>query len=368
MSLGLSRGVRLVVACSMGSVAMWMGGCSTVLGIGDWTGLTSDGGTTSTPGSSSGLGNGSSGSSPSTSSSTSGVSGRSSTSTGASSSTSSVCTPAAAQCVGNQPQRCIDGAWQDDGNPCSGATPACLTGSCVACTPGQNQCVGPQAQYCDGTGTWQDPGGSSVICPGAAGCDGGFCVCSATVVPGAFATSPGTVGQGGMQTTIGLGGYSYAYSDATANGCGTAPTSICVDAEAVCVSGTTGMQSTDCYGGGFGVEVQGEGASSTGYAVPSSSTGVTYSLSEFPTYVGSMMIAVYLGANGGSGGTSYCSIISAASGTVPWTSFEQNCYATPPGPALTGPPTNLFRVQFQINDGLNPTNFNFCLTGLAFSD
>ena len=43
----------------------------------------------------------------------------------------------AARCSGAQPQRCDDvtGVWLDIGNACSGSTPLCLNGACVACTP-----------------------------------------------------------------------------------------------------------------------------------------------------------------------------------------------------------------------------------------
>jgi hypothetical protein len=70
------------------------------------------------------------------------------------------CNPGATQCVsGTQPQLCVSGAWTNNGSVCSGSSPVCLNGSCVACSPGATQCVGgTQPQTCSAAGVWQNSG------------------------------------------------------------------------------------------------------------------------------------------------------------------------------------------------------------------
>lgn len=55
---------------------------------------------------------------------------------------------------------------------CSGETPACLKGSCVACTPGATKCSGNSVQTCNAQGAWEAP----TDCPAATPvCDGNVC-------------------------------------------------------------------------------------------------------------------------------------------------------------------------------------------------
>lgn len=58
-------------------------------------------------------------------------------------------------CVGAAPRRCDDmGVWQTE-VPCSGSTPVCNAGVCVAgsCTPGAWRCAGDDLQKCDASAT-----------------------------------------------------------------------------------------------------------------------------------------------------------------------------------------------------------------------
>jgi hypothetical protein len=144
----------------------------------------------------------------------------------------------------------------------------------------------------------------------------------------------------------------------------------CIEGTAVCVSGTTGVASTSapylCNGVGFGINVdQASGSAMAGtYSVPTTSTGITYALSSFPAPPGgSVRIQVVTGTGTGS---TYCATIAAATGTVAWTSLEENCYGTPPGAALAGPPTDLQDVQFTIEDGTAMYHYDVCLDSITF--
>lgn len=105
------------------------------------------------------------------------------------------CLPGAApQCENSTTRRIcsVNGAWASA--TCSGATPACLNGECVACTPGTKQCTGTTLggrSVCDAAGRWQSENctaagsevclmGECVAChPGQTRCsEGGREVCS----------------------------------------------------------------------------------------------------------------------------------------------------------------------------------------------
>jgi hypothetical protein len=216
---------------------------------------------------------------------------------------------------------------------------------------------------------------------GGAGGTGGTAstACSATST-GGIATLPGT-GPGGYQptdggTAIGIGGYSFTFNDGVApagtGNCTASPTTICIDQNAMCVMGMTGVASTTtpypCYGGGFGFNVgQMSGSMTAGtFSVPSTSTGLTYALSNIPSGIGGLRIQVVTGTAPASATNSYCAPITAATGTVPWTSLELTCYDTPVGTALTGPPMDLQQIEISIDDGTAAGAFNFCLDSISF--
>jgi hypothetical protein len=103
------------------------------------------------------------------------------------------------------------------------------------------------------------------------------------------------------------------------------------------------------------------------YSVPSSSKGITYSLSNFPAIPGGRVyIQVVTGTATPSTTNEYAAYITAASGTVAWTSLTLMVYATTPGTALTGPPSDLQQVVFGVNDGTAPTSFDFCVNSVTF--
>ena len=107
-------------------------------------------------------------------------------------------------CSDAQPQICAaGGVWHNVGAACSGSSPACLAGACVACTPNSLGCSGQQPQTCNATGTWQNAD--------AAACSNQACVsgaCTGTCTPGAsvcyynyvlLCTATGTWGVTGVQ-------------------------------------------------------------------------------------------------------------------------------------------------------------------------
>lgn len=82
------------------------------------------------------------------------------------------CPASALRCSAAQPETCVSGAWLDYGPACSGSTPVCLAGACVACSPDQAQCSSSaQPQTCSSAGTWQD----GVVCPANQTCVAGAC-------------------------------------------------------------------------------------------------------------------------------------------------------------------------------------------------
>jgi hypothetical protein len=184
-------------------------------------------------------------------------------------------------------------------------------------------------------------------------------------------TTTGTTG-GGFQSTVGSpGGYAFAYSS-DGTGCTSLATAT-IDMTAVCVTGMTGIASTAtpyvCNGAGFGINVgQAMGATVPGTcSVLATSTGITYALSNFPTIPGGgLRIEVVTGTAAASATNSYCAPITAATGTIPWTSLELTCYNTPAGTPLAGPPAQLQQVEISIDDGTAATAFNFCIDSISF--
>jgi hypothetical protein len=180
----------------------------------------------------------------------------------------------------------------------------------------------------------------------------------------------GTMGNGGWYQITGLGsGYAFAYNDASPSGtCTTGASTACSSATSLCVSGSTGVNdgapNYACWGSGFGVNVGQAMGSMTNTPIAATGTGISYALSGFTSAPGGMRMTLKVGT------TSYCATLTAASGTVPWASFMETCYNTPPGAALTGAPTMLSDIEFTIESGAvgaAATDYNICVTSLGFA-
>ena len=150
--------------------------------------------------------------------------------------------------------------------------------------------------------------------------------------------------------TVGTyGGYDYVFPDTSGK------SSICLAENSLCVAGTTGAVDPPAYtvwGAGFGV-----GLSPSGTAVQLSGTGVTVALTSLPTG------AVTVGVN--SGTTGYCAVMTTATQTIPWTSFNTICQGPATGVALTGAP-NTPNITFDVISGPTVGTFDFCVTALSF--
>jgi hypothetical protein len=175
------------------------------------------------------------------------------------------------------------------------------------------------------------------------------------------------LGQGGYfavpAPTIGTGGYAYAFSDATGTPAGTS--TACIAATALCGMGATGVQSASTWGAGIGLNLnQAMAMSSTSppiNALQATGSGINYTLSGLTT--GARLII----DNSPNYPTvvDYCAPITAASGTIPWATFNTKCWDNS-GTALTAAPTMAHHVQIQVFATATAGSFNFCVTSLKF--
>ena len=187
-----TRIVASLCAGVVAAVAVASGGCGSAFTSGNGDGGAGDA-TSSSSGGGSSSGSGSSGSGSGSGGSSSGVS------------LDGGCKKGLQACEGNQPIACDGTGWLANGAPCSGSTPACLAGYCVACNPGDVQCSAQQPQKCDLSGAWKDSGPA---CTGNV-CISGACtgVCSPGATRCASATaeqSCGADGQWDTTTTCGI--------------------------------------------------------------------------------------------------------------------------------------------------------------------
>ena len=182
--------------------------------------------------------------------------------------------------------------------------------------------------------------------------DGGADAATATTPDGSTATCSPPKSTGGIVCpgnfcTIGMcSGYDFTYTDLTGK------SSICMAPNSLCVAGTTGAWNPPAgtvWGVGFGVNL-----SPFSTPVQLSGTGVTVALTGLPAGVG-MTVGV----------AGYCAVITAATQTIPWTSFNTICSGPATGVALTGAP-NTPTIQFNLSSGSTVGTFDFCVTALSF--
>jgi hypothetical protein len=161
----------------------------------------------------------------------------------------------------------------------------------------------------------------------------------------------------------GTGGYAFAYQDALGgdvclDGCPSSGASCATSApptSMLCLHGTIAASG---YGGiGFGLS-QSMSAPSPG-PFPATGSGIKYAVTSVPTTTG-LRVAI----DHGGAANQYCAVVTAPSGTVTWADLLLNCYDTPPGAALTGPPTDATQIQFQL---VNAGTADFCVTAVSFA-
>ena len=144
-------------------------------------------------------------------------------------------------------------------------------------------------------------------------------------------------------------GYEYTFSDGKGS-------TVCLAANGLCAAGTTGAKDPPAYtvwGAGFGFNLT-MGAT----PVQLSGTGVTVALSGLP-------VGVELRVQVKVEGQNFCAVMTAATQTIPWTSFNTQCWAPATGVPLSGPP-NTSSIEFQVSSGPTAGTFDFCLTALSF--
>jgi hypothetical protein len=180
---------------------------------------------------------------------------------------------------------------------------------------------------------------------------------------------------------IGSGGYAYAYSDSM-NGVGGASTA-CIEATKLCAVGSVDVSNTSGshYGAGIGFNLNQQQSTTcattpiTPYTITSSQLGISYVLSSLPnTGAGLGGLRLIIGnavtqADGGVTGTDYCVSIGTASGTIPWSEFNSECWSGT-GTELTqalaesmGP----IHINIGVVSATTAGAFDFCVDSLAFA-
>jgi hypothetical protein len=169
-----------------------------------------------------------------------------------------------------------------------------------------------------------------------------------------------TLANGSYLASIGMGGYAFAFSDAMDIPPG--GSTACLDATMLCGKGSSVVENienpSDPYGGGIGVDLnQTMGSTVLGTYTPTGS-GITYALSNLP--IGARIII-------DSSGTDYCSVLTSTSDTVPWASFNTDCYGSaPPADTLEGPPVAT-HIDFVVPSTTAVVAWDFCVTALSFA-
>jgi hypothetical protein len=196
------------------------------------------------------------------------------------------------------------------------------------------------------------------------GAEGGMLACDVTSTGGLplsgtlqnYLTSP-------ADASPSYGGFAYALSDSTAEGCGAGAdakacgTSVgCLAKGEFCGAGTTGVKNgAITYGAGIGANLSQSTDGGTGAGVTVSATGLTYAVSSVPT--NSLEIEIKDGT------TEYCYVTTVASGTVPWASFVEKCTSSTVGAAFAG--TTITGVSFEAKAGATTATYDFCVTDLS---
>jgi hypothetical protein len=181
---------------------------------------------------------------------------------------------------------------------------------------------------------------------------------------------------GGLPLTLGYlsgaggnpgpGGYVYAYDDELGS-------LACVESSSLCGSAkiaAANPPANTIFGGGIGVQLDAPmgapDASPMAMKLAATGSGIQYVVTSKPTL--GLRIEIDNAPGPGLNNVQYCAIVTAASGTIPWASFNTKCYDTPvDGTALTGPPTTATYIQFGVPSGPAAGTFDFCVEELRFA-
>jgi hypothetical protein len=200
-----------------------------------------------------------------------------------------------------------------------------------------------------GGSTYVTPTGGTTTTPPAGG---STAVTTCTPAP----KSTGGLSCPGGKCTVGTySGYDFGFSDGLGS-------TYCVDANSLCAAGTTAAQNPPAYtiwGAGFGFSLSPLTTLTTSVPVQLTGSGVSVTLSSLPTGGATARVQVTVD------GTQYCAVMTAASQTIPWASFNTKCWAATTGTALTGAP-NTTNVQIEASAGATAGAYDFCVTALSF--
>jgi len=206
-------------------------------------------------------------------------------------------------------------------------------------------------------------GASSSGATGGGGATGGAGGSASTATGGAAVTCtpvPKSTGgiscPGGFCTVGAYSGYDFTLVDKSGK------SSVCAPAGSLCGAGTVGVQDPPNYtvwGAGFGFNLSPLTTASTIEPVQLTGSGVTVTLSSLPTGGATARVQVTVGT------AQYCAVMTKATQTIPWTSFNLTCWAPTAAGALTGPP-NASNIQFEAASGTTAGAFDFCVTALSF--
>jgi hypothetical protein len=205
-------------------------------------------------------------------------------------------------------------------------------------------------------------GGASSSATGGAGATGGTTTATGGVTATCTPVPKSTGGlscPGGLCTVGAYVGYDFTFSDKIAS-------SVCMLPNSLCGAGTVGAQNPTggytVWGAGFGFSLSTLTTPAAQMPVQLAGTGVAITVTSLPTNADMrLQVKHYVGATG----TTYCALMTTATQTIPWTSFNTMCWAPATGVALTGPP-NTSNFQFQASSRPTAGSFDFCVTSLTF--
>jgi hypothetical protein len=170
-----------------------------------------------------------------------------------------------------------------------------------------------------------------------------------------------------------LGGYAFAYQDTVSSAVcleGCPPSSpgalapSCGTGTALCGHGDLGMDLATngfaAYGGGIGFNLNQPLGTATAQTFAAMGSGIAYTVTSVPL--------TGLRINIDHGGVTYCATATTASATLPWASFNTQCYNTPAdGIALTGAPLDATQIEFAMVAVAASVSDDFCVTAVSFA-
>jgi hypothetical protein len=195
-----------------------------------------------------------------------------------------------------------------------------------------------------GTGTGLSGSGDGGAADGTAGTDSSPTLCSP--VP---KSTGGIACPGGICTGETYSGSTLTITDGLTS-------TICMSANGLCAAGSTTPFGGSNWGADFGFYLSPDSTPINMVPVQLVGAGVAVTLSSLPTgAIARVQVTV--------GGADYCSELRTTSNTVPWTSFNTQCWSGA-GTSLTGAPMAT-RLLFEIASYGASESFDFCVTSLS---